>query len=192
MAFVRSKTVNGRAYYYLVENERENGKVKQSTIAYMSTCPTIEEAYQHWCKIAGMTNRKAIELGHSEIDRLRARQNMWALSEYRDKTTVQKEDKERGVRRKRAAETRSRKRRAEETRRKAAQEPRTVAEFLTAITLDSKRGRALATLGLSDGQCDLNTIKSTYRTLAKVHHPDKGVMLNGSAALMMLTGHSQT
>ena len=35
MAFVRTKTVKGKKYRYLVENYREDGKVKQRTIEYL-------------------------------------------------------------------------------------------------------------------------------------------------------------
>ena len=35
MAFVRKKKVKGRSYYYLVENARIRGKVRQKVIKYL-------------------------------------------------------------------------------------------------------------------------------------------------------------
>lgn len=44
MAFVRKKTVNGREYHYLVENRREDGKVRQRVLAYLGQHSTVSEA----------------------------------------------------------------------------------------------------------------------------------------------------
>ena len=33
--FIRSKTVNGRKYYYLVKNERKGDKVVQKVVRYL-------------------------------------------------------------------------------------------------------------------------------------------------------------
>lgn len=35
MAFLRSKIINGKEYFYLVENRRENKKVRQKVIKYI-------------------------------------------------------------------------------------------------------------------------------------------------------------
>lgn len=35
MAFIRSKKVNGKRYYYLVQNSRVNGKVVQRVLKYL-------------------------------------------------------------------------------------------------------------------------------------------------------------
>ncbi|MFH0979030.1 MAG: hypothetical protein V1837_07065 [Candidatus Woesearchaeota archaeon] len=37
MAFIRSKIINGKRYYYLVENHRVNGKVMQKVLRYIGT-----------------------------------------------------------------------------------------------------------------------------------------------------------
>jgi len=37
MAFVREKRRGSRRYYYLVENYRQDGKVRQRTIRYVGT-----------------------------------------------------------------------------------------------------------------------------------------------------------
>ncbi len=49
--FIRRKTVNDLAYYTLVENYRENGKVRQRVIAPLGRCATLHEAIaetRHW------------------------------------------------------------------------------------------------------------------------------------------------
>jgi hypothetical protein len=43
MAFIRTKTLNGVNYYYLVENKRQDGKVKQNIVKYFGT--TIPDNY---------------------------------------------------------------------------------------------------------------------------------------------------
>jgi hypothetical protein len=35
MAFLRKKTINGKSYYYLVENKRVNGRVVQRVLKYI-------------------------------------------------------------------------------------------------------------------------------------------------------------
>lgn len=37
MAFVRSKIIYGKRYYYLVENRRVNGKVRQKVLKYLGS-----------------------------------------------------------------------------------------------------------------------------------------------------------
>ena len=37
MAFLRTKTINGKAYFYLVESKRVDGKVKQKVVRYIGT-----------------------------------------------------------------------------------------------------------------------------------------------------------
>ena len=44
MAFVRSKNVNGRRYYQLVENYREGGKHRQRVLAHLGKHPTLKDA----------------------------------------------------------------------------------------------------------------------------------------------------
>lgn len=42
MAFVRKKKVGKYEYYYLVENAREAGKVKQKTLLYLGKYPSVQ------------------------------------------------------------------------------------------------------------------------------------------------------
>jgi hypothetical protein len=54
VTFVRVKTIKGRPYHYLVENQRTaDGKVRQKTIACLSHWPTVPEA------IAGLKEQRA-------------------------------------------------------------------------------------------------------------------------------------
>ena len=41
MAFIRSKKVKGRTYYYIVEAIREKSKVKQKVKRYIGTIETL-------------------------------------------------------------------------------------------------------------------------------------------------------
>ncbi|RLI93336.1 MAG: 2-C-methyl-D-erythritol 4-phosphate cytidylyltransferase [Candidatus Altiarchaeales archaeon] len=44
MAYVRSKKINGRVYYYLVKSVRDGNKVRQINLAYLGAeKPTEEE-----------------------------------------------------------------------------------------------------------------------------------------------------
>lgn len=66
MAFIRKKKVNGREYYYLVENYRQSGKVRQKTLAYLGPCSSVEGA------IADLEARAERYRGYSETARHRA------------------------------------------------------------------------------------------------------------------------
>jgi hypothetical protein len=46
--FVRSKTVKGLLYNYLVESYREDGKPRQRVVAYLGEFSTVRAAYKHW------------------------------------------------------------------------------------------------------------------------------------------------
>jgi len=48
MAFIRGKRKKDCVYYYVVENVREGGKVRQNVLAYLGKCPTIEAAISYW------------------------------------------------------------------------------------------------------------------------------------------------
>jgi len=49
MPFVRTKTIKGIVYHYLVESYRdEGGKVRQRVLAYLGVHPTVEAALAHW------------------------------------------------------------------------------------------------------------------------------------------------
>ena len=89
MPFIIAKRGRQNTYYYLVRSIRIDGKVKKHTVAYMSTFPTIEEAYQHWLKVFNSRGKKDPRFDflvpeYSDIEKLRAKQNLEALEEYRD------------------------------------------------------------------------------------------------------------
>ena len=47
MAFVRTKKIKGKNYYYVVEGKRdEDGKVKQKVIKYLGTVENILEKFK--------------------------------------------------------------------------------------------------------------------------------------------------
>ncbi len=47
MAFVRTKKIKGKNYYYVVEGKRnEEGKVKQKVIKYLGTVDNILEKFK--------------------------------------------------------------------------------------------------------------------------------------------------
>jgi hypothetical protein len=52
MTYVRSKTVKGHTYYYLVEGVREGNKTYQKVIAYLGVHETVEAARDYWLKLA--------------------------------------------------------------------------------------------------------------------------------------------
>lgn len=52
MAFIRTKEIKGRLYYYLVKSFREDGKVKQKVIKYLGTTPMTELEKSMICKKA--------------------------------------------------------------------------------------------------------------------------------------------
>jgi len=52
MAFVREKVSRGRRYFYLVENRREGGKVRQRVLGFLGYEKTLEAAIAYWHKEA--------------------------------------------------------------------------------------------------------------------------------------------
>ncbi|MBS1799550.1 MAG: hypothetical protein JSS95_06955 [Acidobacteria bacterium] len=48
MTFIRKKLIKGTVYHYLVENFREEGKVRQKVIAYLGQFDAVADAYEHW------------------------------------------------------------------------------------------------------------------------------------------------
>lgn len=46
MSFVRIKTINGNQYYYLVENKRENGVVRQKCLKYLGKTKPMNQQKQ--------------------------------------------------------------------------------------------------------------------------------------------------
>ncbi len=41
--FLRKKRINGHTYWYLVENRRENGKVRQHVVRYIGKAERLAE-----------------------------------------------------------------------------------------------------------------------------------------------------
>ena len=50
MAFVRSKTVKGQEYFYWVENTWEDGRTKQTVLAYLGRHSSVRAAHAHWVR----------------------------------------------------------------------------------------------------------------------------------------------
>lgn len=49
MAYLRSKNIKGKLYYYIVEGKRdEQGKVKQKVIKYLGTVENILQKFIFW------------------------------------------------------------------------------------------------------------------------------------------------
>jgi len=48
MTFVRKKKIKGYVYYYLVEGQVKNGKIRQKVIRYLGSPKTILERYTFW------------------------------------------------------------------------------------------------------------------------------------------------
>ena len=46
--FTRSKIVDGKKYYYLVESYRSDGKVRQRTLAYLGKMDSVKGAMDLW------------------------------------------------------------------------------------------------------------------------------------------------
>jgi len=43
MAFIRSKKIRGQAYYYIVENQLVDGRVKQKVLMYLGKADSLLE-----------------------------------------------------------------------------------------------------------------------------------------------------
>jgi hypothetical protein len=65
MAFIRRKVSRGRAAFYLVENHREGGKVRQRVLAYLGPCDTLEGAIAHWEGEAAMLRKSSTRAAES-------------------------------------------------------------------------------------------------------------------------------
>ena len=48
MAFIRKKKVNGKLYYYLVENNLIEGKVRQKVLMYLGNAKNILEVFKKY------------------------------------------------------------------------------------------------------------------------------------------------
>jgi hypothetical protein len=181
MAFIRAKKHGDSTYYYLVESKRVDGRVKQTTVAYMAKCPTIEEAYQYWKKIASCSSPLE-ESAPSEIASLRAYLYRDALRRYRS-TDVLQEERQRQEAKARHAKARRKQRKEAEQQQANAEFAHWWTERLGRIAGKpiTARENALRILGLSL-ESTAEQVKSAYRRLAKEHHPDVG----GDAAAFRL------
>jgi carbamoylphosphate synthase small subunit len=52
VAFVRTKTIKGIDYRYLVEGVRDGGKVHQRVVAYLGAHKSVKAAHAHWVREA--------------------------------------------------------------------------------------------------------------------------------------------
>lgn len=57
MAFIRTKQQHGHTYYYLVENRREGGKVRQKVIVYLGRHATVAAALEETQRRIGIFKR---------------------------------------------------------------------------------------------------------------------------------------
>jgi hypothetical protein len=64
MSFIRTKRIKGIDYFYLVENYRVDGKVRQKVLAYLGQFNTIATAYEHW-RVQSRSAKSADEKQHA-------------------------------------------------------------------------------------------------------------------------------
>ena len=66
MAFIRTKTVKGIEYHFLVEGVREGDKVRQKVVGYLGHHKTVKAAVRYWSNQARKkdpaTKRKAVKM----------------------------------------------------------------------------------------------------------------------------------
>lgn len=74
MTYVRTKTIKGRTYYYLVEGVRVGNKTYQKVVAYLGVHETVKAAHDYW--------RKQARAATSADDRRRARAKAKNLEQY--------------------------------------------------------------------------------------------------------------
>jgi hypothetical protein len=58
VSYVRSKRINGVQFFYLVEGQRVDGKVKQRILAYLGKYDSVEAAYNFWARERMKPERK--------------------------------------------------------------------------------------------------------------------------------------
>ena len=75
MAFVRTKRIDGREYYQLVESRRVDGKPRQKVLMHLGQHATVDEALKRWPReIGGLRRRgndEAADALKEKLDRLR-------------------------------------------------------------------------------------------------------------------------
>ena len=67
MPFIRTKTIKGIEYYYLVESCRVDGKPRQRVIAYLGQHETVKAAHRYWQKQASAGQDAAVRKHAREI-----------------------------------------------------------------------------------------------------------------------------
>jgi hypothetical protein len=50
MAYIRKKKIKGKAYYYIVEGQYNNNKLKQKVIKYLGNVENIIKKFEFWDK----------------------------------------------------------------------------------------------------------------------------------------------
>jgi hypothetical protein len=65
VAFVRTKTVKGIEYHYLVEGVREKGKVRQQVVAYLGPHKSVKAAHAYWTRMT-KKEQSATDIKHAK------------------------------------------------------------------------------------------------------------------------------
>ena len=71
MAFVRTKTVKGIVYHYLVEGVREDGKVRQRVVCYLGQHASVKAAYSFWSREARKSDKARIRFARKMLKALK-------------------------------------------------------------------------------------------------------------------------
>ena len=74
MPFIRTKTIKGVSYNYLVENYREDGKLHQRVLAYLGEHRSVAAAHNSWSGQA--------KSAPDAVSRKHAREMMKRLEQY--------------------------------------------------------------------------------------------------------------
>jgi hypothetical protein len=74
MPFIRTKTIKGCVYHYLVESYRDGDAVRQRVLVYLGQHSTVREAYRHW--------KRQTEAAPDAAGRKHARQMVKQLTQY--------------------------------------------------------------------------------------------------------------
>ena len=74
MPFIRTKTIKGIEYYYLVESVRVDGKPRQRVIAYLGEHSTVKAAFRYW--------QEQVSAGPDATARKHAREMLKRLKAY--------------------------------------------------------------------------------------------------------------
>jgi hypothetical protein len=175
--FLRSKVVKGRTYHQVVESYRDEGRVRQRTLASLGTHPTIEAA-----RTEALSRYLTMHPAHTR------RQGAWFWVRHLDDlarawhvekgTAYQGDDRLEAEQRRRQAEWRKQREHAgaERARRNAGRQDQD-REFDEAFGARARRRNRdelyqdLKSLGLLPTE---DQIKAAYRRQARECHPDHG------------------